>query len=431
MKPRYRAAWVSLVIGVTWLVVSCHDGPRGDEPDGVGSGSHRSPEHVVPRALSALENDLNSALTPQLAVDWRHALLLSRGVRATWLTPHEVVVEDARRIVNGIDRATGRTGFLFQLDYRNDAPDRALAWPPARSESYLHLVCNDRLLFTIDRFGNLEHTSTLDAAPTSPPAGTDRYVLAGTPSNALCAWDVVRGQSAKQVECGSPVSSQPLIHGDRVYVVTDAGRVSALSLDPARLLEPLWVRAEPRPPNAVAPGAVRMAIDARAEQLYVVSRTPNAVDCLALRDGAVRWSQALSAAITGELMVGAQHGTDRLYAVVQNAHGSSVQCVSTGARSERAAGRVQWTFVGANLILALGPHHLYVRTGQPGTYRIAILQVSNGTPISDAPVDPRLDIWLANPHAHQLIVGSNYLDEDSGGRVGLYFSATPHREALR
>lgn len=408
-----------LLMAALLLAAGCASSDPGGVGVGGGGDNRDVPAQAVNDALTALEEFLNAKLSPQMTVDWRFPLTLSRGVRQVWLTPSEVIVEDARRIINGIDRTSGKSGFQFQLDFRNDAPDRVLAWPPARTESLIHMICSDGTFFTIDRFGNLEYNSILDFEASGPPTGTDQFLLVGSQTRFFYAWDAANRRYEKRSRLAEIAKAAPVVHKNRVYIASNDGGVYSLSLEPRDFFDTVWEK------KSFGEVASPLCVNGEANHLYVATQNSGVVNCYSLLNGEIEWSVSTECSISADMLVDTSYSKDRMYVITEGSENQEINglwCIRTVDPEKRDQGTKLWVFKGANKILALGKNHMYVRSGSPGAYKIALVRTADGTLEREFAVDPRFDLWLTNPHGPQIVLGSNWLHAESGGRVGLFFS---------
>lgn len=396
------------------------DGPGGST-GGTTIGTQTS--EVIPpeewkRVLVDLEDHLNQHLSPQMTVSWRVPLDKAQGIRAAWLLDSELVIENRRRELWSIQRKPGNIAWSFSLDPNNDSPDRYVIRRPARSDSYIHIVCSDGVVYTVDEFGNLEYQCQLDFEPSSDPTGTDQHLLIGADTGRFFyAWDVFNNRYDKRRRLDEICGSRPVSTNQRLYFADNSGNVHALSLDRADFFERVWSK------SSFSEVESPLVLNKEAAQLYVATKPDGVVTCYSTHSGAILWSRPTECEISEELVADTRYYKDRVYAITENNRDDPSKNGLWAIKSlDPAAGKegdVLWTFPGANKILALGKEHIYVRTGAPGSYKIAIVRTSDGTKEREFAVKSEFDQWFTNPFGPQIIIGANYKNS-----VGLFLSVT-------
>lgn len=407
-----------LLSGLLWSGCNSTDpvidqGGSNANQGGGGDSVNDIPVAELRKVMTELEQHFNTGLNPHVQVNWR-SYYANRGwiVGNVWLNEHELIFEDGRQVVTWLPRVSGRAqeGGFADLDQARATPQRRIATRPARSANYIHVVCNDGVYMVLDAFGNREYQNSLAFAPQCEPAATDNHLLIGGTDRFFYGFDIRNNRYDRRARLDEVAQARPIVAGtNRLFFADNSGGIHCLSLDPSDFFKPVWTKKVIG--KVVAPLAANTML--ANPQLYVASRDDGVVFGYSTLNGEIEWHCSTEGEITEEMVPDLRYSKDRLYTIVERSNkkgNNGLWCILADDSADKSGdlGAKLWIFPGANKILALGKNHIYVRTGKPGAYKIAVVRTSDGSLESELTVDPRVDIWLTNPYGPALILGAFY-----------------------
>lgn len=420
--PRLRLLLLPLLlISVLVISQSCESGPTVDSSGNPLTGNVDSDADLI-KGQTEIEDHINQGLGPFLAVSWRYKLN-NRGMVQAWLNRKEVIYEDGGQVVRWIDRVSGKSpgnsGYGDLTPNRNRGEDRinrSVKLRPARSENYIHVICNDGTYLRYDSYGNLEGIARVSFGAQNEPAAIDSHVLVAGTDRFFYAWDPDTNTYEERIRLDFAPENRAVVAGTSRVFFSNEDSVRCLSLDRSGFFSEIWARKSFG--KVKAPLVVNSALD----QLYVATENDGVVTCYSTLNGEYEWDCSTECEIRQGLVVDNRYLKDRLYVITENGlKENGLWCIRTDDSAAKGGneGAKLWVFEGANKILALGAKHIYVRTGEEGAYKIAVVRTSDGKLEKTYNVHPKVTYFFTNQWGPEVILGTNF-----NGRTPMFWAAT-------